>query len=1595
MGSMWMWCGSGLSIQSGNGSDAVLSKFHRILKLTILVLFVGTALCSAVRAQTNDNGEPTMTNVNDVAGGMKYLLRNDDLAMVQVSVGSDGTVTTSLVTMDTSGARLSGTRQTTTVAKCVNTGLFDPNAGVVASEASGRMYNIKTDTVALLNAGDNCDQQPVLGSHVWLLTLADSTGIQSSHVLQSRLQPHGTVYTQVVMGDFNGDGLADPLVFYASVDGGAAEWGMRATTAADPKTRGSLTIGPEMYGNTQPVPVTDSIVVGDFNGDGRDEIAALLTDYQTIAFYSVDPTTLAITRTTTVKLPYPMAGGQVALTAGRFRQCGGSGNPCQASGVTNADLVVFGQIDHGGSSWYGYSVIPIKITPDSNGNGSFTAAYVKQQNATDDRPFYRFTNYHGENGALAQAAPLALWPQQTDEQLVLGIRTTEGASYIMIGSFLPDDGLLDRFDWESETKREYDAAFDYLQNMWVGNFDHQNSDGTHNAGLQIETYELVLNPFLVFQPHINIFNVNVPSPFPPAPPKTTNWLSQTSDNTSGLPSFLGDPSHLPLSSPGFLTPSDMQGRSLELGSPTIVRIPKQMQPDLVMAIPPMHVDWIKPYAIPPQTIPGCNDANTPCALNVSVKPSVPPASSAVGFATTFKFDANSSSSAKQSSTTSWGVSVKESEGASFTFNDGLENASGSIKDTTKIAHDESVSKTYNTYTGTTQSLSATTGFSDFIFYTQREMNVYYYPVLGCDSDGTNCSKDGTSTPTYVVFSVPDKVVYNEVDSNTQDWYQPVHEPGNVLSYPWSLGQLESRFTDHLMPLTTTATCMSNGSGTQTANTTWNQGEGTTRSSGSTNSFSNELSMSYSEGAGVSGVDAANFNFSLDIAASTSLNTLNESTASLSSSQGITITKPDFGYTSQCCTYGFGQYIFGLKNTAHPASENACEAGQTPAADGCIAVGNPEGTKPVVVGGLGPLFTGYVANPLASHGSELTCSGNDSWWQNIYTQPDVALNHPERWNWDRNQQQVTFNQADRSYPNSGSTSPIDQQFYFMKGFYISRKSAGGFQNLSLPSSPNLAEASPDDALQLTTRVYNYSLVDTTAPVHVRFYGQLYCSGSGSNDASCKDWKTGAKCNAGNLCGDSFQIGQDQSIPLIQGFESPYGNDAPNWQLASVDFLPSDFPATQKGKVNMVFWVVVWMQDANGKPIPEMLDHGLTATPGSGLTQITQVATEVHSNNVGMYPVHQPFFLLPKDAPGATPGSGSSLQRLSLSTNAQIQLGERTKVVATLQSAGAPTQSINIAYYDGDPAKNAKLFDVQTISYMDPAVPYYHRSFFTPDRCGAHSLYAKAWLNGSPAIQASAATSVTITPAYFVQALIDSTQTASITDASLRSDLLAMLSTALQDFQQGQTDAGNTTLGAYMQQLAAVSGSGITAASVNQLTGQTGVVLGCGASGFSLSTSPSYATVSAGSPASYALAVTPIGGFSGKVSLACMGAPGIDCSFSSPSVTLDGSGQSRVTVTVNTNGGVSTAGIGGPPSSASGKIKWLLILLLAALAIASLQRARMRQMILGCVIALVLLGGMGGCGSNGSTASIQPGTYPFTLQATSGNTVRNTLLVLVVK
>jgi hypothetical protein len=1329
LGFRTMMCGNNRGVQHRIHAGQCL--VGRFLKLTSLAAFVWVAFSTSLPAQSsgNDSGAPNMTGVTDVTPGWKYLLRNDDLVMLQANFDGSGNLTTSLVTMKTANSAISGTPTT------ININTSNPNldpslGGVPVSQASGRVFNTATDSVAILYPVNNG----------WGFALANSGGVQASSRLTTSIPPVGKVFTHVVMGDFNGDGLADPLVIYENSGYNANpvpdfQWGMKVITASsEPPVTLTFAEGPEFAAATQAngAIVPETVVVGDFNGDGRDDIAALLADYQTVQFFTVDPKTLAITKSTTVSLSanFPgvatpnitMVPGQVALAAGHFRQCGTNGNPCQANGITNADVVVFGQISTIGSqsAAYGYSVIPVKVTPGSAGS-PLTAAAVTQKGATQAVPFFQLPNYAGSSGALAQAAPLAFWPQQTDEQLVLGVRTENGSSYILIGSFLPDDGTMQTFDWESETQRKYRDQYDELQNLWVGNFDNLDLDGkTHKPGLQIETYEYVGidNP----AGHINIFNVNVPSPFPSNPPAKTDWLDgqQQSDNTSNIPSYNPD-----VPSTGILSPADMQGRSLRLGSPTIVRIPAQTQPDLVLAIPPMHVDFIAPndsaLMNANKVSGGCTDVNVPCIVNISTVPSKPP-SAGTGFATSFAFSSSDKSTSDRSSVTSWGLSTKTSAGSSVTFNDGLTNATASIKNTSSTAHNSTVKKTFGSYSGTSQSLSATTGLSDYLYFTQKAMNVYYYPVLGCEGASSgSCWVNGQQVPMFVQFSVPDQVRYSDIDGLNQDWYQPLHEPGNIFSYPANMKQLQAGYKGTVNSLTSPSVCKAIGSGTSIYSTTWPQGPRPGRSSGSTNSFSDELSMSYSTGAGISGIDSANVSFGLDIAGSTSLNTLNESSTSMSTSKAISVNLPAFEPSAKCCSYAFSGFVFSLQNLANPPSEKACTTGQTPDKDGCIAVNDPDQQKPVDVAGNGPLIVGFTADPISGQNAELSCAGNASWWQTVYTKPDIALNHPGRWNWNKTQQVASFVAAD-------STNIVeDNYFYLMKDFFVSKKSAA--------AGPTLAEASPTDALTLTTRIYNYSLVDSTAPVHVRFYGQLYCStNSGTGDPGCKNG--GATCKIG-LCGDSFQVGSDQVIASIAGFRSP---TAPtNWTTATVDFLPSNYGALQSGNVYLVFWVVTWMQDGNGAVVAEMPGHGLKSIPAATLKQITDVPFEPYSNNVGLYGAHQRFYLCPSGGCAAATASAAtasavtasaatataapgSLKTIGASIPSPLTLGKNGKVVTTLEVTGAAVGPVNIAYYDGDPSRGGVLLDIQKIQRMEPDATYSHRALFTPETCGAPTIYA---------------------------------------------------------------------------------------------------------------------------------------------------------------------------------------------------------------------------------------------------------------------------------
>jgi hypothetical protein len=172
-----------------------------------------------------------------------------------------------------------------------------------------------------------------------------------------------------------------------------------------------------------------------------------------------------------------------------------------------------------------------------------------------------------------------------------------------------------------------------------------------------------------------------------------------------------------------------------------------------------------------------------------------------------------------------------------------------------------------------------------------------------------------------------------------------------------------------------------------------------------------------------------------------------------------------------------------------------------------------------------------------------------------------------------------------------------------------------------------------------------------------------------------------------------------------------------------------------------------------------------------------------------------------------------------------------------------------------------------------------------------------------------------------------------------------------------------------------------------------IVGLSGSGldFSLSTSASSATVTAGTAATYSLTVTPLGGtFANAVNLSCSGAPAkTTCSLSKTSVT-PGSTASVVTLTISTT---ATSAALALPRPAHGQLIYALWMPLQGLGFFGMilvgsKKSRKR---LGIAIGLALLVGAmlfmsacaGGTGIAQQTVTgTTPGTYTITVSGVSG-------------
>jgi len=1367
------------------GMAGRVSACFRAMLMTILFLPHSGLGATLLR----DPGAPSMTNVQDVLAGNWTLYKIDDVMLLQQVNQQNGQTNTNFINLYTNNSIL---QPQTNGPNLGNSYTYAPGS-VASATATAPMYNAVGDDIITITTN----------FPYWVVNFMDPvTGSTQQLNVSSELEPNGgTVFSRVVMGKFRGDGLSEALLFVESVFVDHELWGMNIVAPSDVNTVDSALIqGPQIsgcVGNPSPCPpgifpAFGSIVVGDFNGDGRDEIAALMTDYQTIQFYSVDPNTFAITPTTSLKLPQPIglsrpqsAASNATLAAGRFRN------------TPNLELVAIGEIPNS----YEVTIYSIQTVQTQNGVSTFNPTVVQTSTtATGYKPGDDPNEPHPINGVLAQVAPILApalnsWSLSSQEQLVVGIQydppNAWSTGYVWIGTF--DSGFNFNLIQSDDDLQENGC----LIGMKVGNFDNQNSNGSRNPNLQIALFENVGSGAALCQPNFNngflwvkIMNINVPKDFDiTQPPPPTNWLAQASSIKPNFPA-----GYDAIQSVDLIT-GDLQNRSLLLGPPDIVTIPEQYQVRMALGIPPMHVDYITP-----PDYSDCQDTTItsgPCIVNLTVQPSAP-APTTTAFATQFNFTSSSSKNTQSRTTTSWGLSTKETTEAKLSFNDLEENVSADIKDSVTTKYTGTVSQRYDTYQKQTNSLTVTTGFADYLFYTAQDMNVYYYPVLG--------KTDQQGKPLYVEFSVPDNVHHLDNDATLEDWYQPVQEPGNVFSYPWSESQLQAGFGNTLNLLTTQPSCQATDTSGASFSTTWTKQAQNGTTTGNSNFFSNELSVSMSEGAGVKGVDGASFSTSFDITNSSSLSSLNETLLTLDASTGIQATKPKF-FNLSGSEYSFGGYIFGETN---PNPTNGIW---------------DQLALPVDLQAAGPMFVAYIVDPVPQNsGGSCSGSGGNTWWTQAYNQPDVGFNHPARWKWQPDSSNLS---KDVSFHTPDPDNPAGSKFYWMKGFFVTKE--GITSNGNGPAGHNLSNAILGDQLTLTARVYNFSLVDTppNASIHVRFYGQYFCSSSG--ETSCNP-PTGS-CTPGQLCGDAFQIGETQ-LANIPGFKSTSTNGKlPNWSMASIPFKTGDtYPVSLSG-AHLVFWVVTWMQDSSGNLVGELPGHGLTDIPDPTIIQIGDVPIEDYSNNVGMYEVHNNgFFIAPPSVVGAPKTAPSEVKQIVLSADRKVMLDQDSRISARIEVAGGPTSSVRIAYFDTTSSSaglSTQLIDHQTVHYVEADSSFYHTTLAQMNSCGPHTIVARAFTRDAPIVTSNSVTvNVRIEPVEWVQGMIDYLSRLSLPKQQTR-PLRAQLERAQTLFSENHIQRGVSVLKVFAQTAEAIRNGSDPQVSdkLARLIGQAQTINGC--------------------------------------------------------------------------------------------------------------------------------------------------------------------------
>lgn len=468
--------------------------------------------------------------------------------------------------------------------------------------------------------------------------------------------------------------------------------------------------------------------------------------------------------------------------------------------------------------------------------------------------------------------------------------------------------------------------------------------------------------------------------------------------------------------------ADLNGNSLRLGAPIHIEITNPGKTDFILEQPPQHSAW----------------------LDLGSGPEVVTINRFTSFNTEMQDSEKRDFSSKTTDHTDWNVGGSAKFTASATVSGGL--ALGPLQAETKtkktlslkISYDYNhASKTYSSnYSSYTVGRGAVTGQDDSMIVESQILDLWRYRIYGQGA----ATGDQNNPNSFYTIMIPGPSLQSNPGGRDVDWYQPVHEVGNILSYPGrtdvcnpsDIGPITIPNTDisnKVIPLIACRQLFYNGNASSLdlslENTT---GKG--QDVDYTNKLHGSLDYSYLFKSTFSGLLAGiKGSIGIDINAhgGSDWGQLNTADNSTTGATGITLNSPE-GES----IYGYPYYPIFYNTTA------------------------------------GGLKVAYGVGDLSA-----SSAGSIFWVNNYGSLPDPALNLPNRF-------QGTYSPNNILNGWEPVTTIVRKR---MKGFWVRNPVVDPIEG----DYPLLGSIPHDgDTVMLEARVYNYSVSATpTGPIAVQF------------------------------------------------------------------------------------------------------------------------------------------------------------------------------------------------------------------------------------------------------------------------------------------------------------------------------------------------------------------------------------------------------------------------------------------------------------------------------------------------------------------------------